>query len=83
MGATGEPARRLRLSRFERLAALQAKGSMAGRDQAAKWAHALRCEIAIVRCDSQLLPERGRQIGTKAANTAKKRMREGIHNSTH
>jgi hypothetical protein len=54
-GATSEPRPDSALSRFERLATLQAKGSMAGRDQAAKRAHALGREIAISRGYSQPL----------------------------
>ena len=71
------------LSRFERLAALQATGSIAGRDQAAKRAHPLRREIAISRGYSQQLSQRRSHVGTQATNTAKKRLREGSHEIPH
>jgi hypothetical protein len=71
------------LSRSERLAALQAKGSMAGRDQAAKWAHPLGREIAIARGDPQPLSHRRSQIRAQAANTAKERLQEGSHGIPH
>jgi hypothetical protein len=70
-------------SRSERLAALQAKSSMAGRNQAAKWAHPLGREIAIAWGDPQLLSQRRSHIGAQAANTAKKRLREGSHEIPH
>jgi hypothetical protein len=43
-----QPARRRALSWLEGLATLQATGLVAGGDQAAKWAHPLRGEIAVL-----------------------------------
>ena len=52
---------------------------MAGRDQAAKWAHPLGREIAIARGDPQTLSQRRSQVSAQAANTDKKHLRKGSH----
>jgi hypothetical protein len=44
-------------SRFERLAALQTAASVTRCDEAAKWAHPLRGEIAVVWCHSHQLSQ--------------------------
>jgi hypothetical protein len=44
-------------SRFKRLAALQTAGSVTRCDEPAKWAHTLRGEIAVVRCNAYQLSQ--------------------------
>jgi hypothetical protein len=63
----------------EGLAALQATGLVARRNESAKWAHPLGREVAVVWFHSQKLPERSCEEGTQAANTSKKWMRDRSH----
>jgi hypothetical protein len=66
-------------SRFERLAAFQATGSVARRDEPTKWAHALGREIADPRFHAQPLSQRRCHKGTQAAHNAKEPLRVGSH----
>jgi len=67
------------LSWLERFAALQAKGSVARRDQSTKRAHPLRREIAVSWCYPKRLSQRRSHEGAQTTKTAKKRLREGSH----
>lgn len=67
------------LCRSEYLAALQATGFVARRDEPAEWAHPLDREVAVVWLHLQELPQRSCEECAQAANAGKKRMREGSH----
>lgn len=67
------------LSGFERLAALQATGSVARGDESTKRAHALGREIAVAWFHADRLPQRRSQESAQTADAAKKGLREGSH----
>jgi hypothetical protein len=67
------------LSGFERLAALQATGSVARGDESTKRAHPLGREIPVAWFHADRLPQRRSQESAQTADAAKKGLREGSH----
>jgi len=68
-----------RLSWLERLAALQATGSVARGDESTKRAHPLGREIAVAWFHADRLPQRRSQESAQTTDAAKKGLREGSH----
>ena len=66
----------------QRLAALQATGFMARRNEPTEGAHALGGEITVVWFHPKPLPQRRRHVGNPASDAAKKGMRKGCHGQT-